>query len=123
MIFEKDQEKLEHIYKCFSDKLKTIAEEAIGEVITDFLPYAQDDLDSNVYHRSQDVLKAYLGNDDVPEWITKDITLREINSKEFRKKVYEENEDLITNDIIKDLKDEIKSLESKIEFYEGSVRF
>jgi hypothetical protein len=94
----------EDVYNRFSDRFKKIVEETMSEVITEYLPHAESDLDSNVYHRSMDYIAGEFGES----------TIYGSMGKRFRQRIFEENKELIIKQLDKDNLEKIAELEEQV---------
>lgn len=100
----------EEIYKRFADKFKAIANEVMGDVVSEFLPHSEGDLDSNIYHRSMDYITGEYG----------DNTIYGSMGKRFRQRIFEENKESLINQINQDNLDRIAELEKDVASWKES---
>lgn len=112
------EEKLKNIYESFGEKLKDISEEAIGKLVGEFIPYAADDLESNVYTYSRRLIKDFLSDKPTYEWSSVKDTFNDFNSIAVREKMLKDYRDEIVNDIIRDQEREIANLKERVKWLE-----
>jgi hypothetical protein len=94
----------EDIYDKFKDEFLKIADEVMGDVITQYLPHAEVDLDTNIYYRSMDYIAGEF----------KENTIFGQMGKRFRQRIFEENKDMIIGQLNQDKLDEIENLKEEI---------
>jgi len=94
----------EDIYKRFADRFKELAEEVMRDVVCEYLPHAETDLDMNVYQESMSYIAGDFG----------DSTIYGIMGKRFRQRIFEENKELLIKQLDKDNLDKIAELEEQV---------
>src|SRR5690606_4583554 len=110
------KEALEKILVEFESKLKNIMNSSLDHFIADYLPYAQYDLEFNVFSYSRQLIEDFLTDKTTYSWHT-DVSdiFKELNSKEVRRKMLKEYREELMNDIIKDQAEMIKSLMNRVD--------
>ena len=118
-----ENEKLKAIYENFAASLKKLAEEAIGGMISEFLPFAENDLQMKVFMYSQHIITDFLTDGNTYKWMNAQDIFNELNSKEVRAKMLKEYENVLVDGIIKDQIKEIQSLNERVAHLEESLEY
>jgi predicted ribosome quality control (RQC) complex YloA/Tae2 family protein len=113
------EEKLNQLYTTFGDNIKKIAEDTIGNMVTEFIPYAKDDLESNLYTYSRSLIESFLTDTPTYEWETVEDIFDRLNSEDVRKKMLKDYRDEIINQIIEDQEKEINRLNERIKWLDN----
>lgn len=100
----------EDIFKRFSDKFKELATSVLDDVFGEYLPHAESDLDNNVYYRAMDYIAGTFGEN----------TLYGSAGKRFRQYIFEENKELIIQQLNKDLHEENELLKKEVEEWKSA---
>jgi DNA-binding ferritin-like protein len=99
---------LEQIYKDFAEQLRSIADNAILEFINEYVPYAKIDLENNAFYKAEEMVKAYLAGELMPD------ILKEYKCKDVRDKIYQDHKGEIIKAIGVDKDEEISMLKRRL---------
>lgn len=94
----------EDIYNDFAKRFETLARDVMGQVVTEYLPHAENDLDSNVYYRAKEYIAGEFKED----------TIYGEMGKRFRQRIFEENKEMIINQLNQDNLEKIKELQEEV---------
>jgi hypothetical protein len=100
--------KLEDIYTEFASELKKLSEKTIGDMVSEYIPYAKTDLDNNAFFKAKEIVEEYLAGNLRPDILSK------YDYREVRNKIYEDHKDEIIKAIGVDKDEEIAKLQNTI---------
>lgn len=102
---EREQNQAEELLQSFANRMRDLADEVIGEVYVELLPYIATDTWSNVRTRFVSDLTTY------PQICEHS----KFDAKELRKSMLAEYHDEIVNDTIEDLQEQIEDLRDRLD--------
>lgn len=112
------EKELEQIYEEFGKACAKVADDAISDMVTKYIPYAETDFYTNVEMRTRDWIEAFFDGEK-DEWIDNPM-LNEYHCKKAREKVYQEHKEEIVKLIGEDKDKEIERLKDQMQFLQES---
>lgn len=113
------EEFLQNVLSVFSEKVKDAAEEAIGKVYTEYLPFALEDTESNAHWKAQRIIEDVLeGKFTVKDdWISVDgqCIVHLSKYKTVASNIYNNAQKEVENAVISELQDKIDRLKIELE--------
>ncbi|MBB6672595.1 hypothetical protein [Cohnella nanjingensis] len=100
----------EDIFKRFTESFHQIAKNILDDVVGEYLPHAESDLDSNVYYRAMDYIAGTFGAD----------SMYGSAGKRFRQHIFEDNKDLIIDQLNQDIQAENEQLRNEVEAWKSA---
>lgn len=100
------QEFLEHKLKLFTDRMRSVISNTIGEVEAEYLPFLETDTYKNVQSIANGLIEDYLADKVTTPFVYDFMT--PAYSKAVREKIFEENKEEIAFLLVKEAKEDAK---------------
>ncbi len=107
---------LKEIYSEFSEECSGLAKKAFGDMLAHYIPFAETDLDSNVYFRAEEMFKECMTGNTAPE------QFQSYNFAEVRAAIWRDHKHEIIMSVIEDKDREIARMKRTIEILQDSRR-